>query len=73
MGNNVYSDNVPYGDKSHEAISSWFIGPQAENYDFFKRNVIAILENQQKARQSYYPDDGVSLTNRIIPLVITTS
>lgn len=61
MGNDVYTTNTPYGDKSHEAISSWFIGPQAENYEYFKRNVITILEGQRYARQSYSPDDGVSL------------
>ena len=46
-------------DVSHQAISSYFIGPQAENLSFFKDNIDAILEEVRKARMNYYPSDGV--------------
>ncbi len=46
-------------DKSHQAISSYFIGPQAENLGDFKDNIDSILNELQKARANYFPDDGV--------------
>ncbi|KAF2702797.1 pyridoxal-dependent decarboxylase domain protein [Pleomassaria siparia CBS 279.74] len=53
------------GDKSHQAISSYFLGPQAENLDFFKKNIDVILEESRKARVNYYPGDGEFITNDI--------
>ena len=48
-------------DETHQAISSWFIGPQCENLPFFRRNVTIILDELEKARGAYFPGDGVSL------------
>ena len=47
-------------DESHQAISSYFIGPQAENLDFFKNNLANIVEQLRDIRLKYYPEDGVS-------------
>jgi hypothetical protein len=47
------------GDVSHQIISSHFIGPRAENLDFFKENINNILEELHLARLNYYPEDGV--------------
>ncbi|PVH72326.1 pyridoxal-dependent decarboxylase domain protein [Cadophora sp. DSE1049] len=50
-------------DKSHQAISSYFIGPQAENLGDFKDNIDSILNELQKARANYFPEDGVFISN----------
>jgi len=55
--------NSIYGDKSHQAVSSYFIGPRAENLGDFRVNIESILNELQKARQSYFPDDPVSIFN----------
>lgn len=49
-------------DQSHQAVSSYFIGPQAENLGDFRENIDSILNELQKARHNYYPEDGVSLS-----------
>ncbi|KAL4904298.1 hypothetical protein BDW74DRAFT_185623 [Aspergillus multicolor] len=43
------------GDVTHQAISSYFIGPEAENLDEFKTNIAVILNELEKARKAYYP------------------
>ncbi|KAH8880843.1 PLP-dependent transferase, partial [Thozetella sp. PMI_491] len=45
-------------DVSHQIISSHFIGPQAENLSYFKRNIHTILEELRLARNNYFPEDG---------------
>ncbi|KAI0161298.1 pyridoxal-dependent decarboxylase domain-containing protein [Xylariaceae sp. FL1272] len=45
-------------DTSHQTISSYFIGPQAENLPFFKENISIILEELENARTKYFPEDG---------------
>ncbi|KAF2146332.1 uncharacterized protein K452DRAFT_355737 [Aplosporella prunicola CBS 121167] len=52
-------------DVSHQAISSYFIGPQAENLSYFKDNLDAILEEVRKARARYYPSDGQFVSSAI--------
>ncbi len=47
-------------DKSHQAVSSYFIGPQAENLGDFKDNIDSILHQLEKTRTNYFPEDGVS-------------
>ncbi|KAL4884024.1 pyridoxal-dependent decarboxylase conserved domain protein [Aspergillus karnatakaensis] len=44
-----------YGDITHQAISSYFIGPEAENLDEFKTNIANILNELENARKRYYP------------------
>lgn len=59
--NTAYNTTATHEDKSHQIISSYFIGPQAENLGYFKENIHAILEELEKARRSYFPGDGVRI------------
>ncbi|OJD39925.1 pyridoxal-dependent decarboxylase domain protein [Diplodia corticola] len=52
-------------DKSHQAISSYFIGPRAENLAFFKDNMNVILEHFEKGRLDYFPNDGEFISDQI--------
>ena len=63
MSPNIYTDVEPEEDESHQTISSYFLGPRAENYEYFKKNILEILEGHRDARLDYFPKDGVS--NRI--------
>lgn len=56
---NIYTSKAPEDDESHQMISSLFLGPHAENYEYFKSNIIAILEATRDARLNYFPEDGV--------------
>jgi hypothetical protein len=49
------------GDLTHQAISSYFIGPEAENLDEFKANIATILDELEKARKAYFPQPPVSI------------
>ena len=62
MSSHVYNNIDPTEDESHQRISSYFLGPKAENYEFFKKNVIEVLDAQRDARLDYFPRDGVCLT-----------
>lgn len=44
----------------HNAISSYFIGPKAENMDHFQENIIAILDQIKDTRvtSEFRDDDG---------------
>ncbi|KAK7710458.1 hypothetical protein SLS57_008424 [Botryosphaeria dothidea] len=52
-------------DVSHQAISSYFIGPQAENLTYFKDNINTILDRLKETRVNYFPEDGEFVTNAI--------
>ncbi|KAI1821208.1 pyridoxal-dependent decarboxylase domain-containing protein [Xylaria intraflava] len=52
-------------DVSHQIISSYFIGPQAENLQYFKANIDIILEELEKARKNYFPGDGCFIDERM--------
>ncbi|KKY21241.1 putative pyridoxal-dependent decarboxylase domain protein [Diplodia seriata] len=52
-------------DKSHQAISSYFIGPRAENLSYFKDNMNVILDHLEKGRLDYFPEDGEFITDDI--------
>ncbi|KAK1446929.1 hypothetical protein CCUS01_02488 [Colletotrichum cuscutae] len=56
--NTAYNTTATYEDESHQIISSYFIGPQAENLPYFKKNINIILDELESARKSYYPEDG---------------
>ncbi|OHE97321.1 hypothetical protein CORC01_07376 [Colletotrichum orchidophilum] len=56
--NTAYNTKATHEDESHQIISSYFIGPQAENLSYFKENISIILEELEGARKSYYPEDG---------------
>ena len=49
------------GDVSHQAISSYFLGPRAENFEYLRSNILTILEEQRESRLDYFPEDGVSV------------
>ena len=49
------------GDASHQAISSYFLGPRAENFEYLRSNILTILEEQRDTRLDYFPQDGVSV------------
>ncbi|KAI0517404.1 pyridoxal-dependent decarboxylase domain-containing protein [Xylaria bambusicola] len=63
--NAVYNSATTYKDISHQVISSYFIGPQAENLPYFKENIHIILEELEKARKSYFPEDGTFIDEQI--------
>ncbi|KAJ0276533.1 hypothetical protein Brms1b_012259 [Colletotrichum noveboracense] len=44
-------------DESHQIISSYFIGPRAENLPYFKENIDIILNNLKQARLDYHFDN----------------
>jgi hypothetical protein len=44
---------------AHHTISSYFIGPKAENLDDFQANINAILEELRNRRLAFYGDDEV--------------
>lgn len=43
----------------HEVISTYFIGPKAENISVFQDNFITILKELEKTRLAYHSDDEV--------------
>lgn len=45
----------------HEAVSAWFLGPQAENADLLKTLFNQIVDSHTEARISYHPEDGVRI------------
>ncbi|KAI8949332.1 pyridoxal-dependent decarboxylase domain-containing protein [Xylaria longipes] len=56
--NTAYNSTATYEDVSHQVISSYFIGPQAENLSYFKDNIHIILEELENTRKNYFPEDG---------------
>ncbi|KAI0012591.1 pyridoxal-dependent decarboxylase domain-containing protein [Xylariaceae sp. FL0662B] len=56
--NIAWNTNVTHEDVSHQIISSYFIGPQAENLPYFKENIGIILEELQAAGENYFKEDG---------------
>jgi hypothetical protein len=62
MSENIYNAVDPIEDVSHQIISSYFLGPKAENYEWFKKALIEVLDGQRDARLDYFPRDGVSHT-----------
>lgn len=43
----------------HEAVSAWFLGPQAENFDLLKHLFDRALSDQATVRKNFHPEDGV--------------
>jgi len=67
-GGNVFTSGATtksVEDESHQAISSYFIGPQAENLGFFQDNLNTIIEQLRQARLNYYPSDGEFISDSI--------
>ncbi|KAL9602441.1 MAG: hypothetical protein Q9219_001865 [cf. Caloplaca sp. 3 TL-2023] len=60
-----YATKKPEDDESHQMISSLFLGPHAENYEYFKSNVISILEYTRDARLNYFPEDGRFISEQV--------
>ena len=61
----AYNTIDPAEDESHQRISSYFLGPKAENYDFFQKCLTEILEAQRDARLDYFPKDGKFITQDV--------
>lgn len=59
MAKNAYNKDDLLEDESHQVVSSYFMGPKAENFEWFKKALIEVLEAQRDARLDYYPRDGV--------------
>ena len=57
----AFEGETPYN--MHNAIASWFLGPQAENKERLKTLFSNVVEQQAEARNSYYHDDGVHSHN----------
>ncbi|KAI3231206.1 hypothetical protein DTO012A9_8158 [Penicillium roqueforti] len=49
----------------HNVISSYFIGPKSENMGNFRANITAILDQIEKTRSDYQPDDDVFITEDV--------
>ncbi|PPR01984.1 hypothetical protein CVT24_011111 [Panaeolus cyanescens] len=49
----------------HEAVSAWFLGPQAENATLLKDLFTHIVNGHAEARKSYHPEDGIFITKEI--------
>ena len=45
---------------AHNAACAWFFGPNAENADYFKMHVEAILSDVVQCRRDFSPEDEVS-------------
>jgi hypothetical protein len=47
----------------HETISSWFLGPRAENVDMVKALFVDVVDSHRQAREDYseYHNDPVRL------------
>ena len=43
----------------HECVSSWFLGPRAENFDLLKEIFSGVLDEHRRVREEYHPEDGV--------------
>ncbi|KAL8638359.1 MAG: hypothetical protein Q9228_004485 [Teloschistes exilis] len=65
VASNIYTTKAPEDDESHQMISSLFLGPHAENYEYFKKNVISILEVTRDARRNYFPEDGRFISEKV--------
>ncbi|RDH36369.1 pyridoxal phosphate-dependent transferase [Aspergillus welwitschiae] len=44
-------------ERTHQIISSYFIGPKAGNLQYFQENIETILEELKDARLAYFPND----------------
>ncbi|KAJ3501934.1 hypothetical protein NMY22_g18755 [Coprinellus aureogranulatus] len=48
-----------------QAVSAWFLGPQAENAELLKELFGRVVEDHLKARAAYHPEDGVFITPEV--------
>ncbi|KAL1744050.1 hypothetical protein HDZ31DRAFT_82975 [Schizophyllum fasciatum] len=49
----------------HECVSSWFLGPRAENFDLLKEIFAGVLDEHARIRKDYHPKDGSFITDSI--------
>ncbi|KAI9872352.1 MAG: hypothetical protein M1830_001742 [Pleopsidium flavum] len=62
---NLYTHIPSEGDISHQTIISYFLGPQAENFRYFRDNITTILDEQRDARLNYCPQDGEFISSKV--------
>ena len=43
-------------------IEALFLGPKAENQEFFKEMLMTLIDDHVRWRQEYHPDDLMSIT-----------
>jgi len=70
---NLNTSEPSQDDISHQTISSYFLGPQAENFRYFRDNITTILDEQQDARLNYYPQDGVQYSDFFLVLFLPST
>ncbi len=46
---------------AHEAACAWFLGPKAENADYFMMSVETILNDVIQCRRNFAPEDKVCI------------
>ena len=46
---------------AHEAACAWFLGPKAENADYFRMFVDAVLDDVVQCRRNFAPEDEVCI------------
>ncbi|EPQ51982.1 PLP-dependent transferase [Gloeophyllum trabeum ATCC 11539] len=51
--------------ENHERVGSWFLGPKAENLDYFSKFFHIILDDMKKGRLLFGPNDAPSITKGI--------
>lgn len=49
--------------EGHALVGSWFLGPQAENFDLLDGLFSKVLQGQKQARRMFYPQDGTFITD----------
>ncbi|KAH9019814.1 pyridoxal phosphate-dependent transferase [Lactarius pseudohatsudake] len=47
---------------SHDAVCAWFLGPKAENVDYFMMSVETILNDVIQCRRNFAPEDKVCIS-----------
>ena len=55
----VYHVEPAEEDVSNQKISSFFLVPRAENFEYLIANILTILEEHQDTRLDCFPGDGV--------------
>lgn len=53
------------GNSRHAAVSSWFLGPRAENFEYLEKLFKRVLDGQKEARVNLYPQDAEFITDDI--------
>ena len=58
------SDDVKMCSPQEASLKSFFLGPQAENADWLRHEVIDILDHWFQWRKDFFPEDGKAISRR---------